>query len=243
MHPNRTKWVLAVVFIALFAVSAQQSAAQELRERISEAFFDGNTKEAMRLVKQLPDINSGTKDFPPPIFDAVTSDNLKCVKAMVEAGASVNVREKKWNMPLLNEVAAIGSEEIFDYLLAKGAKHDQLDKYGGNALEEAACCGHYEIATKLMKLGLKTKYPLHVACGLGDVRAVKIMIAGGAKVNEQTGWKNTPLVFAAMAKQPKTMKLLLDAKADTELTNVFGSTAMHYAAVGDDPALVTELIA
>jgi len=197
---------LASVFLALFALSPHQSAAQELRERISEAFFDGNTKEALRLVKQLSDINSGTKEFPPPIFDAVTSDDLKCVKAMVEAGASVNIREKQWNMPLLNEAAAFGSEEIFDYLLSVGAKHDQLDKYGGNALEEAACCGHYEIASKLMKLGLKTKYPLHVACGLGDVRAVKRMIAGGAKVNVVDEYEETPLDLATEEPVIKALK-------------------------------------
>lgn len=230
---------LLVLVLGCFATAAR---AQDIRAQLSEAISNNDRKQVVQLAKKLSDINGRTKNWDPPIHEAVAAGHIEIVEALFYMGASVESRERMWNMPLLNSTAAIGDEKIFDYLLSKKVKFDQVDKYGGNALEEAAFGGHTQIASKLVKLGLKSKHQLHVASGLGDVKAVKKLLAAKADVNLLTGWKNSALIFAAGSGKQKTLSILLAAKAKTEIRNVMGCTAMHYAAATEDVSLVAALL-
>jgi|GEM_PF-3228871 len=228
----------AMVFLVTWSSTA---CSQDVRAKLSEAIFNNDVKQVVMLAKKL-DINQKAKNWDPPLHEAVASGHIEVVKALVEMGAVVEARESMSNMPLLNSAAALGDEKVFDYLVAKGAKIDQIDKYGGNALEEAAFGGHTKIAAKLMKLGLKSKHKLHVAAGLGDVKTVKKLLAAKVDVDMLTGWKNSALIFAAGSGQEKTLHLLLAAKAKMEVRNVMGCTAMHYAAAMQNVGVVEALL-
>lgn len=178
----------------------------------------------------------------PVLWQAVSSSNLQIVRVVVEAGASLDVREANWGIPMFNQAASTGELDIVEYLIKKGAKTNATDKYGGNALEEAAFNGCKKVAERLVRLGLKSKFPLHVAAGLGDVKAVRKALANEADPNQVTGWNNSALFFSVGGGSAETTKLLLAAEARTGIKNVFGCTALHYAAAMEDQRLAKMLI-
>lgn len=240
MPSDRQRFALSLF---LTAVMSQLAVAQSsIRDRISGAIWEEDVRTVQRLVGQLENIDYGDKATDPVLWQAVSTGNLRLVKVLVEAGASVNVRESNWGMPAFNQAASSGDLSVIDCLIKRGAKIDATDKFGGNALEEAAFMGDRVMAKKLQSLGLKTKFPLHVAAGLGDVKTVKKLLERKTDVNQVTGWKNSALFFAASGESLESTKLLLEAGTKTETKNIFGCTALFYAVPLADPAITQALI-
>lgn len=86
--------------------------------------------------------------------------------------------------------------------------------------------------------------PLLVAASMGNVPIAKALLAKGAHVNVQdsSSWQVSPLMAAALAGRLDMMKLLLDNKADLELKNEQGSTALLFATQAADPKTGTDLL-
>ncbi|MCO6045092.1 ankyrin repeat domain-containing protein [Aeoliella sp. ICT_H6.2] len=166
---------------------------------------------------------------------ASSQGSVKIVKLLLDKDANVNAVEKLYGLSALQNACEAGNDEVFDLLVEHGADIKHVDKYGGNCLEEAAFSGAKSIVEKLQAKGLKSKWPLHVAAGLGNTEQVKKLLADGAdpsKAND--GWKNTPLHFAAGAQHLEVAKLLKEKDANLDAKNVFGATPLHYAANEDN---------
>ena len=138
---------------------------------------------------------------------------IKYIKALIQAGADVNVKDKYGKTPLHS---ALTSESPFDanitdILIIAGADVNVKDKYG--------------------------ETPLHFAAKHRDTEVTTILLNAGANVNDQTnvkentwiGW--TSLHFAACCnKNPEIITILIQAGGDINAQTKEGNTPLHIAA-------------
>ena len=82
------------------------------------------------------------------------------------------------------------------------------------------------------------------AAGDGNLEALKQHIAAGTDLNQRSpdGQKTTPLITAAALGRVQVVKALIEAKADLNLQNKDGSTALHTAAFLCHPEIVEALL-
>ena len=82
------------------------------------------------------------------------------------------------------------------------------------------------------------------AAGEGNLEALKHHIAAGTDLNQRTpdSQKTTPLITAAALGRVEVAKALIEAKADLNLQNKDGSTALHTAAFLCHPEIVEALL-
>ena len=82
------------------------------------------------------------------------------------------------------------------------------------------------------------------AAGKGNLDALKQHIAAGSELNQRTqdGQKTTPLIAAAGVGQAEAAKMLIEAKADLNLQNKQGDTALSVAAFLCHPEIVEALL-
>lgn len=102
--------------------------------------------------------------------------------------------------------------------------------------------GYYEaskllVESKKIDLDVSTKQgvtPLMIACKKGYFDLVKLLIENGAKVNNSSKTRNTPLMFAAATNSEANRNIveyLIENGADLEAKNKKGNTALMSAAL------------
>ena len=90
---------------------------------------------------------------PKALFDAAQAGDLARVRALVEAGASVDA-ENRYKVTPLFFAAMNGHLDVVDYLIAKGADVNQKDSfYKVTAFEFAMWNEHLEVAARLIAAG------------------------------------------------------------------------------------------
>ena len=138
-------------------------------DRLTDAMYEGEIEPIRTYLENGGDANAvDDADFS-LLYSAVSAESVEAAKLLIAAGADVNVHSPGWDMPLLNEAAALGNSDMVDLLLKHGADPLAKDKFGGTAVEEAAFCGSAELVARLKALGVGSDHPLHVAAGIGDM--------------------------------------------------------------------------
>uniref|UniRef100_A0A0L8FEX7 Uncharacterized protein n=1 Tax=Octopus bimaculoides TaxID=37653 RepID=A0A0L8FEX7_OCTBM len=67
----------------------------------------------------------------------------------------------------------------------------------------------------------------------GDIEGAKSMIEKRSdRINQPNQWKETCLMCVCYERNPVLIDLLIDAGADLGMTDLHGSTALHYAVTG-----------
>lgn len=198
------------------------------------AAWDGRYYVIKLLIDRGADVNQAEQDGYTALMAAGSVGNDRIAGLLLDKGAKIDGVEKTYGMSTLQLACEGGNEKIVAMLLDRGANINHIDNYGGNCLEEAAFSGSKAVVELLRAKGLGTKWPLHVACGLGDIEEVKELIAAGNEVDKANdGWKNTPLHFAAGAGHLPIAKLLVEKGAKLDSRNVLGATMLHVAASYD----------
>ena len=101
-----------------------------------------------------------------PILDdmflcAITTNSIDILKLLIELGANVNLKVKKYNdITPLHIGALMGKIEIVKLLLKEGANVNSKDKYGDTPLHFAALENRIKIA-KLLMDGDKERGEVH----------------------------------------------------------------------------------
>lgn len=198
------------------------------------AIWDNRYYVAKLLIDRGADVNLPDADGYTSLMVACVVHDERIARLLLEHHADVNAVELSYGMSPLQVACESGAEKLIDLLLAAGADAKHTDNYGGNCLEEAAFYGYGEIVEKLRKQGLDTQWPLHVACGLGQVEKVKQLLAEGRAADKPNGgWQNTPLHFAAGGGHADVAAILLEQGAKLDARNVLGATPLHASAGAD----------
>ena len=81
---------------------------------------------------------------------------------------------------------------------------------------------------------IKDKTALHIACEIGDVAIMDLLVEHGADINALDADGFTPLQLAAIRGNMKVVKRLVELKADVNLTTADGKDAVDYAKMNEE---------
>ena len=173
---------------------------------LSFACQDGHVDVAKLLVEEGgADVDVEGKDVEGPLLFACTGGNMDVVTMLVEAGSGSGAGKDGdvWTRGLA-AAASRGHVDVVRGLLGMGVGVEGVDDFGDTALCLASAEGHIHVVNVL----------------LGQ---------GGAGVNVPGGRGRTPLFFACEKGKEDVVRVLLEAGADLETTDMFGATPLTVA--------------
>jgi ankyrin repeat protein len=187
----------------------------------------GNLELVKLLVEHGAEINSGAMSGAPPLQFACMDGRIETVNYLIEHGASVTNATAS-----LCWAAWRGYSNIVALLVAKGVPVNQSAGELGTPLQKAIDGGFVNIAALLIKHGADINKSeggstlLHNSVRWGSPETVKFVLEAGANPNARDSYGITPLMCAASGNHVEAAKLLLENKADPQLKNPRGQTAM-----------------
>jgi len=169
-------------------------------------------------------------------------------RALLAAGAKVNVVNKNGNTPL--HIACMnGFTDAARLMLAAGAKVEAVNKFGCSPLHDACLNGHIDAVNLMLAAGAKVDQRsanghtlLNSACHNGHIDVARLLLETAharAYVNTPDDNDASPLLYAGNRGDLPMMRLLLDNGA---LTNAPGQLPPLHAAVSRQNPKATALL-
>ena len=125
-------------------------------------------------------------------------DSLRVVKLLTDRGANVNARNSDSQSVLI--VASFHAQpDVVRFLLSKGARLEDRDARGGNALMNA--CWQAERDRPPGQGGQVQNYP-------GDLAVVRMLVKHNANKNAKNKAGETPFSLARKTKDPALLRAL-----------------------------------
>jgi hypothetical protein len=179
----------------------------------------------------------------PPLEQAVMMRNADLIEKLIKEGADVNDRDFMGGTALC-VAAAQGFNEIISLLLKNHADIDKAAWIGGTPLQVAANEGQLAALVMLETNGASVNCfsqgtsPIHDAAFNGYTQIVEFLLNHGANVNARTIPKSAEdrKTWDSL-KQIVSPSYKISSYADTP-----GATPLHYAVVGEQPAVVSLLL-
>ncbi|UPL04194.1 hypothetical protein LCI18_015128 [Fusarium solani-melongenae] len=180
----------------------------------------------------VPDIVGET-----PLMYAVRLGHADQVKALIDAGAVVNIKSKNGRSVL--SIAA--NTEIADLLISAGANVHATDEDGTTALHRAARNNRTEIIEKLLSAGARVDTrtfrlritPLHYAAQYDCPDAARLLSRHGGDIDAKDYFGRSPLNVAIKFKSHDTITALLELGAD-HLLQDHGTLFLYHAVMYGD---------
>lgn len=160
-----------------------------------------------------PDSPVGEKRFT-PLMTAVREGKADIVRQLIEAGASVDLKDADGTTALLH-AASLGEDPSLQLLLQAATTLEARDASGQTALIRAA--------------------------GGGWPSVTRILIEAGADTNLRDNRGETALILATKGGYLEVVTLLLEAGADRSMKNSDGLTAADLAQAAHQPELLKRL--
>ena len=150
---------------------------------------------------------------------ATDAKNLRMVKALIAAGADVNIGDEAGLTPLMVAANYEGPDflEMVKLMINAGAKVDVQDETGMTALMKAAM-NHHKPET------------------------IRYLVSKGADINAKTLQGETALMIASRTARSEVVAYLIEAGADLKAKNEKGQTAMAVAKEAGYPDVINVLM-
>ena len=193
------------------------------------------------LVNSGVNINGvGSEGFT-PLMMATSNEEHEIVEYLLRQGADVNQTYNGWTA--LIEAADEGSLTSMKHLLKAGA---EVNFYNGRqsptALSMAASEGKLECLQLLLDNGAnidgigKSVPPLHIAANEDKRAIIDHLISKKVSINKKDAAGRTALMYAASEGKLYSVKILVEAGANTSMVDSYGATARDYADEEDEYA-------
>lgn len=168
----------------------------------------------------------------------------------IENDVVQNALDKELGEALL-KAARDGDKHSVKSLLTQNVPVNYKNELGQTSLMWASCNGHSAIVTMLLEAGAQVNVlgrgmtPLMLAAMFGHVNIVhQLLKARDAQdsINRQNEQGMTALMFSCFAGDATIINLLLDAKAQVDIANETGATALMVAVCQNKPDVVRALL-
>ncbi|KAK2859429.1 hypothetical protein Q5P01_004049 [Channa striata] len=196
-----------------------------------------------------------------PLHQAINLGHNNLVELLLSYNATdCNLEGDLGNNPVIL-ACSINNCEALGMLIKRGAKLCQQNKLGHFAIHAAAFAGAKKAMEVILKAGEENGHsaachinyldkskssPLHLAVRGGNMDAIRLCIASGAKVDQQQNDRSTPLHLACTQGAIEVVKLMLSSFDRIEdiinLTDGACQTPLHRATIFDHTELAEYLI-
>ena len=188
-------------------------------------------------------------------------DNVQVVRALIDAKAEVNVRNRDGITPLM--YASVGGNiEVVRALLEARADVNAKDNDGMTPLMYASMGYNAEVVQALLEtkanvmardkdgntplmyasMGVN-RLKLHSAAAPArSVKVVRALLDAGADANARNRNDTTPLMYASAGASVEVVRALLEARADVNAGNKNGTDALMFASAGGSVGIVHALL-
>ncbi len=175
-----------------------------------------------------------------PVNEQHRSDQIECVRLLLEDGADVAVKTVSGRM-LLTSAASRGLTECVRLLLEFFAQIDDAHAQAEcTALILAADGGHADCVRLLVDSGAAKKLKrfdgytaLMCAAFRGNIECLRVLVEAGAYTTGVDGRGRTALILAASHVSPACMQLLLDVVVDPNAADDMGLTTLMHVISSD----------
>jgi ankyrin repeat protein len=226
----------------LIRAGARANVANDLGATpIHLACLNRSTPMVDRLLNAGGDANAAMLNGESVLMTCARSGSAKAVQSLLAKGARVNVKEAGHNQTPLMWAAAQGHSDVVGLLIDAGADLRARSKIYPQIVApfDTQRAGREELNYTVLAGGMTA---LFFAARAGDVESARLLVAGGAEVNDRLPDGTSVLVFAAYCGRTDVGALLLDKGADPNDMGI-GYSALHAAILKSDVALVKALLA
>ena len=183
-----------------------------------------------------------------PLIGASYHGHTETVKALLDAGADVNMGSPGVGWTALSMAADNGQTEVIKILLDAGVNVNAAIGNGNTALMRAAMHGQTEVVEILLEAGAEVNNKsvsgstalMFAASRYSDI--VNILLNAGAKIDAGDDSGKTALMNAAWFGHPEIVDNLLKSGAEVHTTDKYGKTALMIASENGHLAAVAILL-
>jgi ankyrin repeat protein len=247
----------AVWIAALVSVAGLEAASTTIR--LTDAVKQGNRETVRALLKQRVDVNAAESDGMTALHWAVRASDVETAQLLIRAGANVKAANRYGITPL-SLAATNGDAALIEALIKAGADPNTALPDGETVLMTAARTGNPAALKMLLVNGANVhakensqgQTALMWAAAENNPGAVQVLVESGADINARStsltypqfkwvvsgmvstslprgGW--TPLMYAARQNATDAARALADSKADLNLRDPEGATALVIAII------------
>ena len=199
------------------------------------AAVEGGNKDMIAYVRGLP----GAREFAAPSRAAGLASALSWLGGQ---GALTKAEQDYMSAAQAGDVGALNAA------IAGGVQLNRLGDDSKSALIRASSAGHVAAVEVLLKAGADPNLinsgvgALHVAATGGHVEVIRALARAKADINARSSHTNeTALMAAVKAEKPEVVRALIDAGADTTLSETL-MMPLEYAVWRANTAVVRELL-
>ncbi|XP_036006557.1 kinase D-interacting substrate of 220 kDa B isoform X2 [Fundulus heteroclitus] len=183
------------------------------------------------------------------LFIYVEEENLAAVRAHLDKFRDVDCRSDNGQTPLM-VAAELGSLEIVQELIRRGATVNMDDVDCWTALISAAKEGHFEVVRELLENNANLEHrdmggwtALMWAAYKGRTEVARLLLEKGANPNITGQYSVYPIIWAAGRGHAEIVHLLLQHGAKVNCSDKYGTTPLIWAARKDHYDCVMHLLA
>ena len=224
----------------LIAAGADVAVANELGATpLWLAADNGSASMVERLLDAGANPNVALPEGETPVMTAARTGDVDVVRLLLARGAAVNVSEHSRGQTALMWAVAQGHHAVVEALIAHGADvHARSIERPRLMHAEGTNGSQYDQGVMWNRGGFT---PLLFAARHGDVESARLLLAGGADVDDPAPTGATALVVATHSGHGAFAAALLDAGADPNAIGA-GYSALHAAILRGDGSLVETLL-
>jgi ankyrin repeat protein len=248
--PGRWRCAVCLVIACAAAHATLASAAATLIDAVK----NGDRAAIRAMLQKKADVNTASADGTTPLIWAAQLDDLETAEALLGAGANARAANRYGITPL--QAAAVnGNPKFLSLLLKAGADPNVVLPEGESILMTAARTGRVDALTVLIEGGARIdarenwygETPLIWAAAENHADAVTLLVQHGADVNGRSSRQTfrsrrngqsilplgswTPIMYAARENALAAGRALVAARADLNLTDPDGATALVIAII------------
>jgi ankyrin repeat protein len=227
--------------------------------RLTDAVKQGNRDAVRALLKQRVDVNAPESDGMTALHWAVRASDLETAQLLIRAGANPRAANRFGITPL-SLAATNGDPALIEALIKAGADPNAALPDGETVLMTAARTGNQAAVRMLLVNGANVhareasqgQTALMWAAAENNAAAIQVLVESGADINARShtltypqfkwvvsgmvstslprgGW--TPLMYAARQNATHAVRALADLRADLNLRDPEGATALVIAII------------
>ncbi len=218
--------------------SIGQASRPEEFTALHAAACHGRLSIVQALIDARAEVNRLSRSGSTPAMMAAGGAHVDVIRALIAAGADLNIQDRIQANTLLIHACATGKCEIVKLALEAKVNTAQRMKNGLNALDIACHNGQLDAVRILLAHDADVHNPLEFASVGGHIEICRLLLDNGFDIETETDDGISPLAAAADMGRPDIIELLISAGAEAQ----FDREALIRASASGHTVIVQKLL-